>query len=155
MTLDTFPIDTLADFESMDIDGAAVPIVTAFVHGQPAPLIGDMIASACDHHGATWSSDLALRCPFCGVPLVLPPRLLAHLPEQRIEQMFRLWQAAGCPPWYPSGWGITPGYWTILPIRQFTMAGGLPVLNERVASIREDVLAVLAVLAPLTAGAPS
>ena len=36
-----------------------------------------------------------------------------------------------------------PGYWTVLPIRQFAKTGGLPVLNERVASIREDVLAVL------------
>jgi hypothetical protein len=141
-----------SDFETLDIDGVPVPIVTAFVNGGPVPLIGDTIASACDHHGATWSSDFDLRCPLCGVRLFLPPRLLAHRPEQVIEQMAALWHAAGCPSWYGDHWGITPGYWTIIPVRHFAMTGGLPVLNERVASIREDVAAVLA---QLTAGVPA
>jgi hypothetical protein len=153
--MDTFPLETLADFETLDIADAngvavAVPIVVAFVAGQPAPVIGATIASACDHHGATWSSDFDMRCPFCGVRLFLPPRLLAHLPEQWIEQMDALWHAAGCPPWYGDHWGITPGYWTILPVRQFAMTGGLPALNERVAQIRADVTDVLA---QLTVGA--
>ena len=124
------------DSETIDVEGTAVPIVAAFVNGQPAPLIGDTVVSACDHRGATWSSEFALYCHKCGARLFLPPRLLAHLPEQQIEQMATLWHLAGCPPWYGDHWGITPGYWTIIAVPTFAMTGGLPVLNTRRASIR-------------------
>lgn len=117
-----------------------IPVAAALgADGQPAELIGDIEPWGCDHTGQMWSDCLDLRCRRCGVRLFLPGRFLAFRSAEEIEGMQILWCAAGCPPWYPSGWGITPGYWTIIPIGQFAALGGLPILNERVASIREDV----------------
>jgi len=144
MTAMMLPAETLADFDTVHISGVDVPIVNAFMHGRPTPLIGCTDPEACDHAGATWSSDLELRCPTCGSRLFLPPRFLACKTESEIDQMHSIWHAAGCPPWYPSGWGIVPQYWHIAPIRQFAALGGLPIRNDRLESLREDVLFALA-----------
>lgn len=87
--------------------------------------------AACDHAGATWSSNLDMRCPQCGSPMFLPPRLLAHLPANEIHKMAVFWSAAGWPEWRGDGWFIVPFKWTIEPVPLFTDCGGLPVRNDR------------------------
>jgi len=119
-----------------------VPILVAFESktGKPVfDLAGDVEPEHCDHKGACWSDCLGLRCPRCGAQLFLPPRFLANRPADEIEEMHALWRAAGGPPWYGTEWGTMPNYWTIVPVRQFAELGGLPILTDRLASIREDV----------------
>ena len=65
--------------------------------GQPADLVGDVTPENCNHAGATWVSNLDMRCPRCGSRLFLPGRLLAYLPEATIERMNAAWEAAGWP----------------------------------------------------------
>lgn len=127
-------------FETIEVQGREIPIVCAFDRqGKPVPLRGDRQPEACDHAGATWSSDLDMRCPHCGTRLFLPPRMLARLPEQMAEQMAQLWRAAGFPPWHDGEWGIVPGHWFRVEHPLFTVTGGLPVLNTRAIGFAEAI----------------
>jgi len=122
-------------FETITCQGREIPIAAALNRdGRPIPVIGDLAPSQCNHAGATWSDNLALRCPRCRAPMFLPPRFLAHKTEDRIAAMYDLWRAAGCPPWYgrsvdhPEGhWGIVPRFWRIAQAQGFDDLGGLPV----------------------------
>lgn len=125
-------------FETITADGLTVPIVVALTPtGRPVPLAGDVEPAECSHLGATWSSDLDLRCSSCGAPMFLPPRLLARKTADELVSMYGLWRAAGCPPWYPqalnfpAGWGIVPQYWRVTEVAGFGSLGGLPVQLSR------------------------
>jgi len=120
-----------------------VPLVVAFDrHGKPVDLVGDITPENCDHKGATWSSNLDMRCPRCGSRLFLPPRLLAYLPEEVIEVMHALWAASGWPEFHGGsdpGWSITPEHWTLTEHPLFAHVGGLPVRTDR-AEVYADAL---------------
>ena len=132
---------TTQKFETINVQGRDVPLVNAFNRlGQAVPLRGTKAPEACAHTGATWSSDLDMRCPRCGGRLFLPPKMLARLPEEQLETMYRLWQAAGCPPWYGSAWGIVPEYWFTVEHPLFVgLTGGLPVANRNAIRFAEAV----------------
>lgn len=85
---------------------------------------------ACAHADATWSSNLALRCPLCGSPMFLPPRLLAHLPAATIAAMDVLWCAAGWPEWRGDGWLINSEH-LIVEVALFNQCDGIPVRHDR------------------------
>ena len=87
--------------------------------------------SHCDHAGATWSSNLAMRCPQCGSSMFLPPKYLAHRPAATISAMDLLWSAAGWPEWGTDAWRILPERWTIEAQPLFDHCGGLPVREDR------------------------
>lgn len=136
-------------------DGAVaqVPVVAAFGSGSqpagwgPVDVTGEIEPHKCDHAGATWSSDLALRCPKCGIPLFVPGRFLAFRHALAVALMHDMWRAAGCPPWYGAGWGTNPqpwqrrgaadgemDSWQIYQIAGFDELGGLPIMQSRKAA---------------------
>jgi DNA-directed RNA polymerase subunit RPC12/RpoP len=96
-------------------------------------LIGDVEPADCDHAGACWSSNLDMRCPRCGSRLFLPPRHLARRPEEIIDDMHRLWCAAGWPEFVGGHWSIVPGGWTVIQHPLFAHVGGLPVRHDKLA----------------------
>jgi hypothetical protein len=133
--MDTVTVKT-ADGQTLDI-----PLVVAFDRrGKPVDLVGDVEPENCNHAGATWSSNLDMRCPRCGSRLFLPPRLLAYLPEAVIERMNAAWEAAGWPAFSGGenpGWRITPDKWTLLDdLPDFDHVGGLPVRCDRLATFQ-------------------
>lgn len=129
------------EFETITVQGREVPLMNAFNRlGQPVPLRGTKAPEACAHTGATWSSNLDLRCPICGARLFLPPKILALLPEVTLEEMHRLWSAAGWPPWYDGAWGIVPEYWLMIDHPLFmALTGGLPVSKSRAIIFAEAI----------------
>ena len=121
-----------------------VPVVVAFgPDGKPVDLVGDTAPERCDHRGATWSSNLDLRCPFCGSRLFLPTQLLRYLDEKTIERMHTAWVAAGWPAFVVGRdphWSIVPDKWTVLDdLPDFYHCGGLPVRNDRLATFQAAV----------------
>lgn len=118
-----------------------IPFVVAFgPDGKPADLVGDLAPEACNHAGATWSSNLDLRCPRCGSRLFLPGRLLAYLPEDVIERMHAAWCAAGWPEFrggeHP-GWCILPDKWMMCDdLPDWDHIGGLPVRCDKLATFQ-------------------
>ncbi len=131
----------MQEFETITVQGREIPIVAAFDRqGHPVPLRGDKMEFLCDHAGATWSYNLDIRCPICGARLFLPPKMLALLPEATLEAMYRLWCAAGWPPWYDGEWGIVPEFWFMVEHPLFAcLTGGLPVQNSRAIQFAEAI----------------
>lgn len=115
-----------------------IPVVFAFdQQGQPVDLVGDIEPEACSHTGATWSSNLDMRCPHCGSRLFLPTRFLACKPEAEIEEMHSLWVRAGWPEFIggrEAHWSILPEYWTVIEHPLFAAVGGLAVRKDRLDS---------------------
>jgi hypothetical protein len=118
-------------------DGAVIPVVVGFNPDGTFQTAADLARrqrsdpGACDHAGATWSSNLAMRCPRCGAAMFLPPRLLAYLPAATISAMNLLWSAAGWPAWSGESWSIIPAKWNIMEHPLFVHCGGLPVRHDR------------------------
>ena len=136
--MDTVTIQT-TDGQTVDI-----PLVVAFDrNGKPADLVGDLEPENCNHAGATWSSNLDMRCPRCGSRLFLPPKLLSYLAEDVIERMHAAWCAAGWPEFRcgsTPGWSIIPDKWTVIDdLPDFDHVGGLPVRCDKLATFA-DVL---------------
>jgi len=131
----------MLDYEPGEIviDDVAIPVIVAGRRGGLHTTAADLAArrrrnpTDCDHAGATWSSNLAMRCPRCGVPLFLPPHLLAHLSATMIAMMDELWTAAGWPPWSSrdNAWHILPDHWQIAGHPLYDYLGGLPVHRDR------------------------
>lgn len=125
---------TLRTSDGQDVK---IPIAHAFgPDGKPAELIGDIEPQNCDHAGACWSSCLDMRCTRCGSRLFIPPRHLARRPEEIIEDMHRLWCAAGWPEFVggkDGHWSIVPGKWTVIQHPLFAHVGGLPVRHDKLA----------------------
>lgn len=96
-------------------------------------------ADQCAHTGATWSANLALRCPQCGSPMFLPPHLLARLSASTLTAMHELWRAAGWPEWSQGGWRLA-SHWTVIAHPLFAHCGGLPVRNDLHARYNDAVL---------------
>lgn len=117
------------EFES---DGIVIPVVVGFSRDGSVVTAADLAARArvdpakCDHAGASWSSNLAMRCQKCGSPMFLPPRLLAYLPAVTIAAMDVLWSAAGWPEWRGEAWHINE-HWTLHQHPLFDHVGGIPV----------------------------
>lgn len=127
----------------VDADGQPVEFI---FDDRPIPILtgltadGDLVtarterprrpANECDHAGATWSSELELHCPWCGVVLFVPPRYLAYRPDWEITAMHELWCAAGWPTWRGAGWQIDD-HWTVVAQPLFARLGGLPVREDR------------------------
>lgn len=116
-----------------------VPIVPAIHNGQFAELAGDRDPSACDHAGAGWSDNIELRCARCGAQMFLPPRVLANLPAETIEEMYRLWRLAGWPSYSGRRWHYDAERWTLLDHPLFVALGGLPVRLDRLAGLLHEV----------------
>lgn len=114
----------------MDI---GIPIVVSFDRdGAPIGCTGNLAPEDCDHVGECWSSDLVMRCTICGARLFAPPRHLARRPRAVLEEMHRLWAAAGWPdlvttPRSCDRWGVV-GH----PL--FEHIGGLPVRRDLLAA---------------------
>lgn len=119
------------------MDERIIPLVVGFnADGTPqtARALAERAQIApftCDHAGATWSSDLDMRCPRCGAAMFLPPAKLAHLPAPIIAAMDVLWRAAGWPEWRGAGWRFTAGQWTVEELELFNHCGGIPVRHDR------------------------
>ena len=115
-----------------EIDGIVIPVVVGFNRDGSFQTAADLAARArvspatCDHAGASWSSNLAMRCPKCGMPMFLPPRLLAYLPAETIAAMDVLWSAAGWPEWRGEAWHVNE-LWTLHQHPLFAHVGGIPV----------------------------
>ncbi len=125
----------------MDEDGAVqcVPVVTAFdKQGHAVPGTAHVEPEACDHKGASWSADLDIRCPKCGMRLFLPPQYLANQPEDRITEMYCMWRAAGCPEWGGLDWLCVPEFWTVLKRPGFEALGGLPVSRRKLEAFLQE-----------------
>ncbi len=131
---------TVIDHEPVEflVDGVTIPIVVGFNDDGSWQTASDLARaqridpSACDHAGATWSSNLAMRCPRCGAAMFLPPKLLKYLPAAAISAMDLLWSAAGWPEWRGLSWSIRPEHWQIAPNAPFfDHCGGLAVRNDR------------------------
>jgi len=119
------------------IDGVTIPVVVGF-GPTGAWLTARELAEretnnplVCNHSAATWSSNLDMRCPDCGSPMFIPPKLLAYLTAETIAAMKLLWKAAGWPAWSGNAWSIIPDKWTIFEHPFFDHCGGLPVRNDR------------------------
>jgi len=133
--MDTITVRTA---EGQDLD---IPVVVAFAApGRPADLVGDVEPENCDHKGATWSSCFDLRCPRCGSRLFVPPRFLAHRPEDEVKAMHSTWVKAGWPEWSQNRWSIIPAKWTIVNHPLFAALGGLAVRNDRLDSFAGDLV---------------
>lgn len=119
------------------IDGVTIPVVVGFGPTgawQTARELSERATKnplVCNHSAATWSSNLAMRCPDCGSPMFLPPRLLAYLTAETISAMDVLWSAAGWPAWHGQAWSVIPTKWKIYEHPLFVHCGGLPVRNDR------------------------
>jgi hypothetical protein len=130
---------TVIDHEPVEFlfDGVTIPVVVGWnddgsyqtARGLAQRKLID--PSACDHAGATWSSNLVMRCPKCGSSMFLPPKLLKYLPAATISAMDLLWSAAGWAEWHDSGWYILPEHWTIEEHPLFAHCGGLALRNDR------------------------
>jgi hypothetical protein len=114
------------------------PVVQASVDGQFVPVTATVTPEQCDHHDATWSADLDMRCPECGMRLFLSGRLLANQPEDRISEMYCMWQAAGCPVWSNGSWQVNPSFWTMVERPAFMFLNGLPVLKSKLAAFEQE-----------------
>ena len=130
---------TVIDYEPVEflIDGLTIPVVVGFNDDGTFQTAAELARrpkidpAVCDHAGATWSSNLAMRCPKCGSPMFLPPRLLAYLPADEIRKMDVIWSAAGWPEWRGESWFIIPDKWQIEEQPLFAHCGGLPVRQDR------------------------
>lgn len=130
---------TIVDHEPVEflIDGFTIPVVVGFGPNGELQTAADLARrqridpAACNHAGATWSSNLDMRCPKCGSPMFLPPRLLAYLSAATISAMDLLWSAAGWPEWRDLAWSIRPEFWAIEQHPLFAHCGGLAVRNDR------------------------
>lgn len=127
--------------EELNINNQTVPIIIGLdTHGAltAADLAQRQLTNPadCDHAGSRWSDNLALRCPRCGAPLFLPPRLLAQLNASTLTAMHALWVAAGWPLWRGETWAAWPEHWTIEPHPLFAHTGGIAVRNDRLDQFR-------------------
>lgn len=126
----------IIDYEPVEfeISGVVIPVVVGFNRDGSFQTAADLARrqridpATCDHAGAAWSSNLAMRCPKCGAPMFLPPRLLAYLSAETIAAMDELWSAAGWPEWRGEGWSANE-HWTLQQHRLFDHCGGIPVGN--------------------------
>ena len=138
--MDTNTINAVViDHEPVEflIDGITIPVVVGFNSDGSFQTAAALARTQridpidCDHAGATWSSNLAMRCPKCGSAMFLPPRLLAYLPAAIIQAMDLLWSAAGWAEWRGESWSIIPDKWKIEQHPLFDHCGGLAVRNDR------------------------
>jgi len=130
------------------LDGRVIPIAVGF-NADGSPQTARELAERqlrdpadCDHAGATWSSNLAMRCPRCGSAMFLPPRLLAYLPAATLAAMDLLWCAAGWPEWRGADWFILPEFWTVEQLYIFSHCGGIPVRHDRRQQFLDALLAL-------------
>lgn len=89
----------------------------------------------CDHAGEDWSTDLGIRCSRCGARLFAPPRHLARRPRAVLEEMYRLWTAAGWP--HVVTEPCSCERWTVIQHPLFSHVGGLAVRADKLASFPE------------------
>ena len=138
-------VNYLGEPVELTIENRIIPVVTGFAeNGAPQPiqqLTDQPLKQAidCAHQRASWSSSLELRCPDCGAPMFMPPRLLAYLPNSTIAAMHMLWCAAGWPVWGPNGWLMTDA-WTLHDHYLFYHCEGLPVRQNREAQYWDALL---------------
>ena len=115
-----------------------IPIIANFDRdGGAVGHMGDKAPEDCDHAGQCWSGDMGVRCVRCGVRLFAPPRHLARRPRAVVEEMHRLWAAAGRPDLMGSLFGrwawVDTESWVLIQHPLFEHAGGLPVRRELLA----------------------
>jgi hypothetical protein len=138
-----------AELGQAELSSVTIPVVVGFNPDGTFQTAADLARrqridpADCDHAGATWSSNIALRCPKCGSPMFLPPRLLARLHGSVIAAMDAIWSAAGWPEWHGESWSIIPDKWTIMSHPLFDHCDGIPVRNDRLEQYY-DVLTELA-----------
>lgn len=105
----------------------------------------DVTPEQCDHAGQTWSTDLGMRCTKCGVRLFAHLAILAYRSKDVVDEMHRLWQAAGYPHLsvmrIPGQAWVADG-WTLVQHPLFAHIGGLPVRNDQLAEFRKIVVEV-------------
>lgn len=116
-----------------------IPIIVNFDRdGGAVGYTGNWAPEDCDHAGQCWSSDMGVRCVRCGVRLFAPPRHLARRPRAEVDEMHRLWAAAGRPDLMGSLFGrwawVDTVTWVLIQHPLFDHAGGLPVRRELLAS---------------------
>jgi hypothetical protein len=141
---------TVIDHEPVEFlfDGVTIPVATGFNADGTIQTAATLARTEridpldCSHYGATWSSNLALRCPTCGSSMFLPPRLLSYLPAGVISAMDLLWSTAGWPAWCGMSWSILPEHWTIMPHPLFDHCGGLPVRHDRAEKYYDALVAL-------------
>lgn len=125
MSHDTLPVRDLGD---------AMVVASVNRWGQWTELVGYREPDMCDHGMSGWSSCLAIRCPRCGAPMFMPRWTLVHKTAEQIEEMYQMWQAAGCPPWSGrNGWLLSEERWTMTYPPEFDGCG-LPVRNDILAA---------------------
>lgn len=135
MVIDHEPVEFRIDHA--ELGSATIPVVVGFNADGNFQTAADLARRQridpvdCNHTGATWSSNLDMRCPHCGSAMFLPPRLLAHLPAFAIWAMNLLWSAAGWPEWRGDAWSIIPDKWDLRSHSLFDYIGGLPVRHDR------------------------
>lgn len=114
-----------------------IPIISNFTSdGDPIVSTGHLAPELCDHAGGTWSTDLVMLCPRCGVQLFAPPSILANRTRTQITEMLALWRAAGWPDL--SVHNRRPDqHWTIVSHPLFKHTGGLPVRDDKLATFRQ------------------
>lgn len=118
-----------------------IPIVVSFRRdGIPVTEVGDLEPATCNHAGETWSSDLSMRCTQCGVRLFASPEVLAYRSAAVVEQMYKMWQAAGWPHLYVPLFGrvmwITDN-WELIQHPLFAHIGGLSVRRDKLDAFRQ------------------
>lgn len=119
-------------------DAVRVPmLVVSFLDGEPITHTGNEVPEQCDHAGGCWSTDLVMLCPWCGVQLFAPPRVLARRTRAQITEMVNLWRAAGWPDLSVRN-RRSDERWTIVSHPLFTHVGGLPVRNDKLAALLGD-----------------
>lgn len=139
---------TIVDHEPVEfvIADTIIPVVVGFGPNGELQTAADLARRQridpikCDHAGATWSSNLVMRCPKCGSSMFLPPRLLAYLPGAVIAAMNAIWSAAGWPEWRGESWSIIPDKWTIMSHPLFDHCAGIPVRNDRLEKYYDALL---------------
>lgn len=117
----------------MSTNAGGIPIVVSFGRdGAPVGRTGNLDPEQCDHAGECWSSDLVMRCPRCGARLFAPPRHLARRPRAVLEEMYRLWAAAGWPDLVTRPYSCDR--WVVVDHPLFAHIGGLPVRRDKLAT---------------------
>lgn len=127
----------IIDHEPVEFEfgGVVIPVVVGFNRDGSFQTAADLAKrqridpATCDHAEASWSSNLAMRCPKCGSPMFLPPRLLAYLSAETIDIMDELWSAAGWPEWRGEAWYVNE-HWKLYQHPLFDHCGGIPVRED-------------------------
>lgn len=115
----------------------SVPLAINFTHDGVVVQMGNREPELCDHKGQSWSTDLVVRCAQCGVRLFAAPGVLAFKPHAVVEEMYRLWQAAGWP--VIDGWPrlYYSDRWVPIEHPLFDHVGGLPVRYDKLTAFLE------------------